>query len=356
MSSLIEYGWHDAVAGRITQLERVEHSDPTTVPGRVVRVDRGRVVVATASSMVACHPGASPHLPDPAAGDWVLVRGDDRTGRAVVGVTERTSAIVRRDPTPGDNRDHVLAANVDFGLILYRLDRKVRLSVLERYMVLIWDGGAAPLIVFSKADLVDQATVADALQTAASGAPGVDAVAVSAMAGDGISELRSTLAGPVTAALFGESGVGKSTLINALVGHDLLETGETRRSDGRGRHTTTARHLVPIGGGTVVVDTPGLRSVGLLESAEGMGRVFGDVEELIAQCRFNDCHHETEPGCAILAAIADGTLEQRRWDSYLKLAREQERIARRKASIARRAERKEIARRRAKSRRRSREP
>jgi ribosome biogenesis GTPase len=273
----------------------------------------------------------------------------------IVGVAERTSAIVRRDPSPGDNRDQVLAANLDSAFILCRLDRKVRMSVIERYMVLVWDSGSVPVIVLSKADLVPEADVASALRMVSRDAAGVTVVATSGVTGEGVGDLAPFLAEAQTVGLLGESGAGKSTLINQLFGSAILETGETRRGDGRGRHTTTARQMLPLGNGTVVIDTPGLRTVGLADSSDGISRVFADVEELAGYCKFRDCSHQAEPGCAILMAIEGGVLDARRFESYLKLEREQARLAQRKEAITRRAVRKEVARKRIKSAQRSRD-
>ncbi|MCP3976368.1 MAG: ribosome small subunit-dependent GTPase A [bacterium] len=351
MLDLSEYGWSESVAERFSAL-----SIEDVYPGRVSRADRGQYLVATEAGIVPCFANQQLDSGGVAVGDWVAVRGDSRTGQLIVGVAERTSAIVRRDPSPGNNRDQVLAANLDSGLIVYRLDHGVRMSILERYMVLIWDSGAVPVIVLSKADLVAGDEVSEAVADVAAAAPGVTVVALSGITGEGLEGLAPFTAAGQTVALVGESGVGKSTLANCLIGSDLLDTGETRSGDGKGRHTTVTRQLVPLGGGAVLIDTPGLRSVGLAESSEGISQVFRDVEKLLDQCRFRDCAHESEPGCAVQGAIEEGSLDARRYDSYLKLEAEQERTRRRKEAIATRAEKKEVARSRQKSARRSREP
>ncbi len=350
MLDLFEYGWTDSVAERFGNL-----STDDVYPGRVSRADRGQYLVATEDGIVPCFANQQLDSGGVAVGDWVAVRGDSRTGQLIVGVVERTSAIVRRDPSPGNNRDQVLAANLDSGLIVYRLDRGVRMSILERYMVLIWDSGAVPVIVLSKIDLVPAEEVSDAVANVSAAAPGVSVVAVSGITGEGLEGLDPFTTGGQTLALVGESGVGKSTLANCLIGSDVLDTGETRAGDGKGRHTTVTRQLVPLSGGAVLIDTPGLRSVGLAESSEGISQVFGDIEELLDQCKFRDCRHQSEPGCAVQGAIADGTLDARRYDSYLKLEAEQERIRKRKEAIASRAEQKETARQRQRSARWSRE-
>ncbi|NND03187.1 MAG: ribosome small subunit-dependent GTPase A [Acidimicrobiia bacterium] len=331
---LDEYGWTPGVADRLRGV-----LEQHTYPGRVARVDRGSCLVVTESGAVDAAAASALDGGGVAVGDWVALRGDDRAGRMIVATAERTSAIVRRDPSPSDNRDQVLAANLDHAFILYRLDRKLRMSVLERYLVLIWDSGAAPVVVLSKADLVGpderDATVREVERSAA----GVPVVAVSAVTGAGMEGLSQFTPPASAVALVGESGVGKSTLVNRLAGAELLDTGPTRAGDGKGRHTTTHREMIPIGDGAVLIDTPGLRSVGLAESGEGIGNVFGDVEELFEYCKFRDCAHESEPGCAVQSAISHGVLDRRRLESYQKLLREQERIAQRKAAIAKRAER-----------------
>ncbi len=231
----------------------------------------------------------------------------------------------------------MLATNIDHIAICVSLATEVDLGRIERFLALVassgtgeallrnsplsWESGAEPLVVLTKADLVDDGEFvrADVEQVA----PGVTVLVVSADTGEGMDVLRACV--PGSTALIGQSGAGKSTLTNALAGTDVMTAQQTRAGDEKGRHTTTTRELIPLPGG-VVIDTPGLRGVGLY-GGEGVAQVFSDIEELAENCRFHDCGHQSEPGCAVAAALEDGTLPQRRMESYLKLQRENEWIA-----------------------------
>jgi ribosome biogenesis GTPase len=291
------------------------------VPGRVVRVDRGAGDVMTADNPVRV---AMDTTEEPlAVGDWVaLVATDDRRW-TVDTVLPRRSAI-RRAVVTGESHAQVVAANLDVVLIAVPAIPEPRIGMVERMVALAWDSGATPVVVLTKADLVtDPETVAADL---AASAPGVDVVAVSVEIDGGLDALRPYLVAGRTVCLLGRSGAGKSTLANALLGTEHLATRDIR-SDGKGRHTTTHRELVVLPGGGCLIDTPGLKGVGLWLGDDGLDRAFADIEELVPQCRFTDCRHETEPGCAVLAAIDAGTLPERRLASWRKLQREAIRIA-----------------------------
>jgi len=305
-AALRPFGWTDRLAVFARAGAR---------PGRVVRVDRGLVtVVTTAGTERAVSPA------DPiATGDWVLVSDGDESP-AVVEILPRTSVFVRGDPMEGVARSaQILAANVDTVFVVQSLTNGPNIRRLERELVLVYDSGAMPLVVLTKADLAPDTD--DAIAQVHRVAPAVDVLVTAATTGRGIDELRShALDG--TVALIGASGVGKSTLVNALVGEDVQSTGSVREGDQRGRHTTTARELIPLRGGGVLIDSPGLRGVSLWDSEEGLSRAFADIEELALECRFHDCAHRTEPGCAVQRAIERGELDQARLDSYLRLDQE----------------------------------
>ena len=289
-------------------------------PGRVAVQHRGAYDLYTEDGETRAEPsGRMRHDATgagdlPAAGDWVAFRDG-----VIHAVLPRTTKFSRKAAFT-EAEEQVVAANVDGVFLVTSLNADLNLRRLERYLTLGWESGAMPAIVLTKADLSDD--VAADVAEVESVAFGTPIHAVSNVTGDGLDQLEPYFTGNRTVALLGSSGVGKSTLINRLVGEELLLTNEIRESDGRGRHTTTRRELILLPRGGLVLDTPGMRELQLWDAGEGIGTAFEDVEALAAECRFADCGHVTEPGCAVQAAVDSGTLALDRLRSYRKLLRE----------------------------------
>jgi ribosome biogenesis GTPase len=238
---------------------------------------------------------------------------------AVLERRTRFSRLASHDPGSHTTLEQVVAANVDVVFVVSSITDDLSVRRLERYLTLAWESGARPVVLLTKSDLVDdpEPTVAEVSAVAI----GVPVHPVSTVTGAGLDALLAELRPGATAALLGSSGVGKSTLVNTLVGEELLATQDVRR-DGKGRHTTARRELIRLPGGGLLIDTPGMRELQLWVADHGLEEAFDDVTSLFAECRFNDCRHEAEPGCAVLAALADGRLAEERWESYRKLERE----------------------------------
>jgi ribosome biogenesis GTPase len=305
-----------------------------SVPARVSRVDRGRLSVLTADGESRVHPGAALYdesgLSGPAVGDWVAVRGE-----LAVAVLPRTSAFVRT-VAGRTSAAQVVAANLDTVLVVDSLSGEARLRRVERYLAVAWSSGATPVVVLTKADLCED--VAAVVEQVREDALGVEVLAVSSVTGEGVDAVRALLPPGRTGAMVGPSGVGKSSLVNALSGEAIADTGEIRAGDGRGRHTTTARELHLLRGGGLLVDTPGMRELALYDDGEGVDTAYADVTALAADCRFRDCQHRTEPGCAVAAAIDDGSLDPARYSAWRKLQAEAHRQLLRVDARARAAE------------------
>ena len=254
----------------------------------------------------------------PVVGDWLAASGPAESTDALIhALLPRKSAFTRRAAGGGVQ---VVAANVDVAFLVAALNKDLNPRRLERYLVAARDSGAAPVIVLTKADLsVDRAGQAQRVMDIASGAP---VIVLSALTGDGLDQLDAWLRPGSTAALLGSSGAGKSTLLNALAGSTLMDTGAIRDSDDHGRHTTTHREMFRLPNGALLVDTPGMRELGLLADDAALDASFDDVITLAHNCRFGNCTHANEPGCAISAAIETGALRGERWHAYLKLQRE----------------------------------
>lgn len=312
-------GWDDAWRSSASAYDGDCH------PGRVARVDRGLCTVLTEAGAVRASWGsglldevASDDAATPCTGDWALVRDWPDGPSTVEAVLPRRTAIIRAEAA-GTSHGQVLAANVDFVGAVVALHPEPNLNRLERLITLAWESGAQPVVILTKADLV---TDADLLaEDVAKVAPGVTVICCSTVTGAGIERLRDTLAGRATLGLLGVSGHGKSSLTNALVGAPVLSV-RSIRDDGKGRHTSVRREMLLLPSGGTVIDTPGLRGVGLQESEAGMAATFPDVVELAARCRFTDCAHQGEPGCAVQDAVATGALPVRRLDSWRRLQRE----------------------------------
>ncbi|MFC7816018.1 MULTISPECIES: ribosome small subunit-dependent GTPase A [unclassified Streptomyces] len=320
--ALAPYGWDEDWADAFGP-----HAAEGLLPGRVLRVDRGQCDVVTADGVLRADTAfVTPH--DPlrvvCTGDWAAVEPDG-TPRYVRAYLPRRTAFVRSTSSKR-SEGQILAANVDHAIVAVSLAVELDLARIERFLALAWESGAQPLVVLTKADLVpDPVTLAHLVQDVETAAPGVPVLPVSAAHGEGLDALAAVVGGG-TAVLLGQSGAGKSTLANALLGEDVMDVQATRDMDGKGRHTTTTRNLLVMPGGGVLIDTPGLRGVGLWDAGGGVGQVFAEIEELARDCRFHDCAHESEPGCAVLAAIDGGELSERRLESFRKLMRENQRI------------------------------
>ncbi|MFI7322862.1 ribosome small subunit-dependent GTPase A [Streptomyces venezuelae] len=328
---LATYGWNAGVEADFTPYAAKE-----LAPGRVVRVERGLCEVVTPAadgrSTVVLGSDPNPVAPsDPlwavCAGDWVALDRDTEPP-AIRALLPRRTAFVRSTSTKR-SEGQVLAANVDHAVIAVSLAVELELERIERFLALAWECGAQPLVVMTKSDLVDdERTLGHLASDIRGAAPNVPVLAVSARTGHGVDTLRSHLSHG-TSVLLGQSGAGKSTLANVLVGEEIQEVRAARDSDGKGRHTTTRRDLLLLTGGGALIDTPGLRGVGLWDAADGLALLFSEIEELAASCRFHDCSHTSEPRCAVLAAVEEGEISRRRLESFRKLTAENEWIGER---------------------------
>ena len=299
--ALAAYGWSERVANLF-------HSEPATssgVPGRVIRVERSAVIVVDVGGTERTYTSTG----QPAVGDWVVI-----SDRRLVGSLPRWSSLDRQDPKNG--LVQVLAANVDVVLVTVPGDHP-NTARAERELVIAWESGARPVVVLTKSDLAPDGLVDDL----AGRLVGVDVIATSTESALWVAEVAALLAPDRTGVLLGPSGAGKSSLTNALLGFEHQTIAAVRADDRRGRHTTTTRHLLSLPGGGVIIDTPGLRSLGLT-SVDHLAQAFPDIDTLASGCRFSDCAHDAEPGCAVTTAVAVGDLPTQRLASYHKLLRE----------------------------------
>jgi ribosome biogenesis GTPase len=304
-------------------------------PARVVRVDRGLPLVASEAGVERAEPAT--HLVktnDTATsravvGDWVaLARPEGHEMPIIEAILPRHGAFTRQDP--GDETgEQVLIANVDVVFVVQSLSGGgVNEARLERELVLAWESGARPVVVLTKCDLTDD--VEEQRLIAEQVAYGVDVIVESAVTGTGIDEVRAQLGPGVSAAFLGGSGVGKSTLVNRLIGSEAQATAEVRAGDDKGRHTTVARELLVLPEGGVLIDTPGMRAIALWDASDGIAAAFPEIDALAERCRFRDCTHQAEPGCAVVDAVESGELPARRLESYRKLMAELAELERRR--------------------------
>ncbi len=335
-------GWDPGWAQAYGELDIAVAAEPV----RVTAVDRGAVdalgacghVRATLGGDVLAAMAADPSTA-PCAGDWVAVRSWPDGRRTVDAVVPRRTSF-RRAVAGGESYEQVLAANADDALVVVSLAAEPDLGRVERLVALAWDSGATPVVVLTKSDLVSDAV--HIASDVAGAAPGVEVMVVSAVTGQGIDALAGRARDARTLALLGQSGVGKSTLVNVLVGAAVLPVAPVG-VNGKGRHTTVRRELVPLPGGGLLLDTPGLRGVGVTDLEEGLALAFPDIEELGQRCRFADCAHGSEPGCEVLRAVESGALQARRLESWQRLQREAAWIARRTDARLRAQERRKWA-------------
>jgi ribosome biogenesis GTPase len=326
--NLIDLGWNDFFAESFAP-----YGERGLVPARVVKQQRDRSVLDGGGGEWAGEvSGKFRHLASgladyPVAGDWVAVE-PPRGGPALVRAVLPRRSVFKRKVAGDEVEAQVAAANIDTVFLVCGLDGDFSPRRIERYLTAAWDGGASPVVVLNKADLSDDLPAA--LLEVERLAPGTPVVATSAISEGRLDALMPFLVPRTTVALLGSSGVGKSTLINRLLGRDRQRTAPTIDADGRGRHTTTERELVALPDGTLLIDTPGMRELQLWAGEDSLDRSFEDIERLAADCRFSDCRHAEEPGCAVQGAVTSGALDSARLESWFKLRKELRYLATRK--------------------------
>lgn len=319
--NLEDYGWNPSWQFHLDNLQ-----DRGLEPARVVRADRGsyelaaergRIRAAVTGTFRTHTHGASGF---PAVGDWAAFRTIDRDHR-IEAILPRSTAFVRK--SAGRRTDaQVLAANIDVAFLVCGMDSDLNPRRLERYLTMTWESGATPVVLLNKTDIAEDPD--SALASIEAELIGVDIHAISAATGEGLDALDRHIRPGSTVVLLGSSGAGKSTLANRLLGETIQATAPVRAGDDRGCHTTTRRELFLLPGGGILIDTPGLRELQLAGSASSLGQTFGDIDEAGLECRFRDCRHDDEPGCAVRAAVEAGTISEKRYMNFLKMRKEME--------------------------------
>ncbi len=359
MYALHDLGWSDFFASQLAELE----GNSEIAAARVAEENREMFrLLSPAGEFMAEVSGKFRHevtrrADFPAVGDWVLASTRKEESRATIHCVLNRKSKFSRKIAGKKTEEQIVAANVDVVFIVSSLNSEFNLRRLERYVALAWESGAQPVIVLNKSDLSENPE--ELRREAEAAAIGVRVILSSALRGDGIDEIRDLMLSapeesssgeitsekmPVikTAALLGSSGVGKSSLINAILGTELLDTGKVRESDDRGRHTTTTRQLIVAPNGGVLIDTPGMRELQLWDASEGIDQAFGEIAEFAANCKFRDCMHVNEPGCAVRAAVESGELAAERLESFHKLGREEKFVAAKQDVAVRAAQTKEL--------------
>lgn len=301
-----------------------EDFDNNKVPARILAVHKERYHIICPQGET--HAKLKPSIyfyggtePFPTTGDYVTIQYNPNGDSIITKTLERKSFFSRRDPDIGRG-EQAVAANFDYVFILQSVNNDLNLNRLERYLTATWQSGGMPVVLLTKTDLVDDTT--PLLEKVYTVTTGVDIYPISAQTGEGLEQLSDYLKPGKTIVFLGSSGVGKSSLVNALAGKDIMEIGGIREDDSKGRHTTTHRQLIRLDSGVLIIDTPGMRELGMWEISAGLENAFADVESFLGKCRFSDCSHQSEPGCAIQTAIAEGLLPIERWQRYLALEKE----------------------------------
>lgn len=352
--NLASLGWDaelDAWADGLTQTNssrsassRTDNEDrennldaPVVSKGRIARSSRGFCLVFTGGDAVMAASSSARTTTGfaPSTGDFVTVIDHPEDGPSIGNTAPRRTTLTRRAPGRVPE-PQVLATNIDDVFVMHGLDRPLNLRRIERQLVIAWDSGANPVIVLTKADEVNHE--AEAVASVRLAAPDVEIITTSTVTGQNLDVIRQHFTGTRTIALIGLSGIGKSTLVNALSDGVVQRTGEVRAKDHRGRHTTVTRDLIPLPGGGIVIDTPGIREIGLWQSRMGLAKTFPEIDEATSSCRFADCDHQAEPGCGVVAAVMDGLIARRRLDHWKDLQAELELQDGQLEDFARRAE------------------